>query len=100
HDNDTLKGWYDNLEPEVSQKIHDYIDSKTGNINKKLIRLAWSTVADMAIIPLQDLMELGSEARMNIPGTPSGNWQWRYQQQQLTHDKAAWLRHITKIYNR
>lgn len=100
HDNDTLKGWYDNLQPEVSQKIHDYIDSKTGNIIQKLIRLAWSSVADMAIIPLQDLMELGSEARMNIPGTPSGNWQWRFQQQQLTHDKAAWLRHITKIYNR
>ena len=100
HDNDTLKGWFDDLKPQEQLSVRDYIDSKTGNINQKLIRLAWSTVADMAIIPLQDLMELGSEARMNIPGTPSGNWQWRYQQQQLTHDKAAWLRHITKIYNR
>ncbi|HZK09128.1 MAG TPA: 4-alpha-glucanotransferase [Bacteroidales bacterium] len=100
HDNDTLKGWYDNLEPEVCQQVREYIDSKTGNINQKLIRLAWSSVADVAIIPLQDLMELGSEARMNIPGTPSGNWHWRCQQHQLTHDKAAWLKHITKIYHR
>jgi 4-alpha-glucanotransferase len=100
HDNDTLKGWYDQLEPGIHEQIREYVDSKTGNINKKLIRLAWSSVADMAIIPIQDLLELGSEARMNIPGTPSGNWQWRYQKHLLTPEKAVWLKDITRIYNR
>jgi 4-alpha-glucanotransferase len=54
----------------------------------------------MAIIPLQDLLDLGSESRMNTPGTPSGNWQWRFSEEQLTDENAEWLAGITKIFNR
>lgn len=100
HDNDTLKGWYDALEEPIKEKVLGYADSSEEQVIKKLTRLAWASVAKMAIIPLQDLLELGSEARMNIPGTASGNWQWRFTKDQLTGDKADWLKHISTLYNR
>lgn len=100
HDNDTLRGWFDALEPHIQIKVLDFVDANEKNIIYKMIRLAWSSVAKMAVIPLQDLMDIGSEGRMNIPGTPGGNWQWRFLEGQLTRQKAEWLHHITSIYNR
>jgi 4-alpha-glucanotransferase len=78
----------------------DFVDATEKNVTDKMIRLAWSSVAKMAIIPLQDLMDIGSKGRMNVPGTPGGNWQWRFVEGQLTHKKAEWLNHITRMYNR
>ncbi len=100
HDNDTLKGWYDTLEDPIKEKILDYTDCDDEHIIRKMIRLAWASVAKMAIIPMQDLLELGSEGRMNIPGIASGNWQWRFTKDQLTTEKAEWLNQISKLYNR
>ncbi len=100
HDNDTLLGWFKGLEKDIKEKVLNYADSSRKDVVKKMIRLAWGSVATMAVIPLQDLLELGSEARMNTPGTPSGNWQWRFRSDQLTEEKATWLAHITKLYNR
>ena len=100
HDNDTLAGWYKVLEKDIQKRVLEYADANEKNVIRKMIRVAWSSVADMAIIPLQDLLELGSEARMNIPGTPGGNWQWRFEEGQLTNEKAEWLEGITKIFNR
>lgn len=100
HDNDTMLGWFKELEKNVMQRVLDYADASPKQIVNKMIRLAWSSVANMAVIPLQDLLGLGSEGRMNTPGTPSGNWQWRFHESQLTNDKAKWLTHLTKLYNR
>jgi len=100
HDNDTLRGWFNGLEQDIKQKVLNYVDTDEQNIIRKMIRLAWSSTANMAVIPLQDLLDLGSEGRMNIPGTPSGNWQWRFEASLLTDEKAEWLNHITKLYNR
>jgi 4-alpha-glucanotransferase len=100
HDNDTLRGWFDSLEPHIRRKVLDFVDATEKNVTDKMIRLAWSSVAKMAIIPLQDLMDIGSKGRMNVPGTPGGNWQWRFVEGQLTHKKAEWLNHITRMYNR
>ncbi len=100
HDNDTLNGWYHSLESHIKNRVLDYADANDKNIIKKIIRLAWASVAKMAIIPLQDLLELGGEARMNTPGTAAGNWQWRFTKDQLTTEKAGWLAHISKLYNR
>lgn len=100
HDNDTLRGWFETLEPEIKQRVMAYADADENNVVEKMIRLAWSSTAHMAVIPLQDLLNLGSEARMNTPGTPSGNWQWRFSKEQLTDENAKWLSHLTKIYNR
>jgi 4-alpha-glucanotransferase len=65
-----------------------------------MIRLASSSVANTAVIPLQDLMDLGNEARMNFPGRERGNWQWRYQEQMLTDTIARRLRELTELYGR
>ena len=100
HDNDTLAGWYQNLEDNIKKRVLEYADANENNVVRKMIRVAWSSVADMAIIPLQDLLNLGSESRMNTPGTPSGNWQWRFSEEQLTDENAEWLAGITKIFNR
>ena len=100
HDNDTLQGWFNDLEKDIKKRVLKYADADEKTIIRKMIRVAWSSVAEMAIIPLQDLLELGSEARMNIPGTPGGNWQWRFQMEHLTDEKAEWLADITKIFNR
>lgn len=100
HDNDTLAGWFDSLEKKIQRKVLFYADANEKDVIKKIIRLAWSSVARLAVIPMQDILELGSEARMNTPGTPSGNWQWRLKNDQLQKDDAAWLSEITKIYSR
>lgn len=100
HDNDTLAGWLATLEKDVKKRVLRYADADESNAIRKLIRLAWSSVAVMAVIPLQDLLELGSNARMNAPGTPSGNWQWRFTTNQLDKSKAAWLKEITELFNR
>jgi 4-alpha-glucanotransferase len=100
HDNDTLKGWFVILEKDVKKKVLKYADAEEETVIKKLIRLAWNSVATMAVIPLQDLLELDGKARMNTPGTAAGNWQWRYVNDQLTKPKAAWLKEITELYDR
>jgi len=100
HDNDTLAGWYKHLDHHIRKKLLEYLDADDKTVIRKMIRLAWSSVAEIAVIPLQDLLELGSESRMNTPGTPSGNWQWRFTRDQLTDEKAGWLAYITKMYNR
>lgn len=100
HDNDTLAGWFRSLDKSVRRRVLFYTDANTKTINRKMIRLAWSSVAKLAVIPLQDLLELGTEARMNVPGTLGGNWQWRLKKHQLKRKHSAWLAKITKIYNR
>jgi 4-alpha-glucanotransferase len=69
-------------------------------MNWVFIRAILASVADTAIIPLQDILGLGSEARMNLPGKPSGNWRWRFTPHQLTPEIAARLRDLTVIYDR
>jgi 4-alpha-glucanotransferase len=65
-----------------------------------MIRLALASVADTAVVPMQDLMSLGNEARMNYPGKTSGYWRWRYMPYQLTDVIAQRLRELTELYGR
>ena len=100
HDNDTVMGWYDNLDDEDRQKFHDYAGSDKTDVNWQLIRMAFASVATYAVVPLQDIFGLGSEARMNIPGTPSGNWKWRFKSGELLPEHAERLLLFSKLYNR
>ncbi len=77
HDNDTARGWYSALQPEERQRVFDYLGGDGREIEWTLIRAAYGSVAERAIVPLQDVLGLGSEARMNTPSEPSGNWRWR-----------------------
>jgi 4-alpha-glucanotransferase len=65
-----------------------------------MIRLAFSSVASMAIVPFQDILGLGSEGRMNTPGEPQGNWRWRYQAKALNSALSARLAELTRTYGR
>ncbi len=100
HDNDTLIGWHKTLNRNERKFIKNYIDCKETNINWDMIRLAWSSVAVFAITPLQDVLSLGSEARMNTPGTNLNNWKWRYESNQITRNIKFDLKKITKLYAR
>ena len=77
HDNDTARGWYGALKPEERERVYDYLGSDGTEIPWALIRAAYGSVARRAIAPLQDVLGLGSEARMNTPAEPGGNWTWR-----------------------
>jgi len=111
HDNNTMIGWFNEAKGEASTLTAEegiaerdfatkYLGGDTEEINWKMIHLAISSVADTVIFPLQDILGLDNEARMNRPGTPTGNWEWRYTADDLTDDLAARLRELTEIYGR
>lgn len=101
HDNDTTVGWFNQLSDYEKSAVLSYLGC-TGpeGINWDLIRLALSSVANQAIIPLQDVLGLGTEARMNYPGKPEGNWDWQYQPDALTSELRSHLKTLTTTYGR
>ena len=101
HDNDTVLGWYPSLSKKDRKFVKDYLGIRsTKYLNGYMIRLAFASVADTAIVPMQDLLGLGSEARMNIPSTLGINWKWRLKEDQITKGLTSELRSITEIYGR
>ncbi len=103
HDNDTTWGWYQEQNEAVRQQIWHYLDKPRrddGEVVWQLIRLALGSAADFAVIPLQDLLVLGPDARMNAPGRPSGNWKWRVTPQQPVETALQRLRELTVLFNR
>ncbi len=83
HDNDTTRGWLESISSDTRARIRDYLDSPHDPQAWDMIRLALASVADTAVIPLQDLLNRGREARMNHPGTTQGNWRWRFRWEDL-----------------
>jgi 4-alpha-glucanotransferase len=100
HDNDTTLGWYHGLEDRVRDHVRRYLWSDGRQVNWDLIRLASMSAADLAIVPLQDVLSLGSEARLNFPGRPEGNWEWRYEAGALGPHLAHRLRELAETYGR
>jgi 4-alpha-glucanotransferase len=91
HDNDTTQGWFDSLSPQEQA----WTELDPAHPAWSLIEVAWSSRAALAIAPLQDVLELGTEARMNLPGTEEGNWQWRFHARSLTTENARALRELS-----
>jgi 4-alpha-glucanotransferase len=89
HDNDTTVGWYRSLDPGTRAHVSEYFELPDPPIPYRMIRAALASVAALAILPMQDLLALGSEARMNTPGTLGGNWSWRFAWEQVPSDFAA-----------
>jgi len=100
HDNDTTAGWFASAGEGTRHAARLYLASDGRDIAWDLIRLALASVADWAIVPLQDLLSLGSEARMNTPGRLGENWSWRYEPGQLTQAVADRLAELTEVYGR
>lgn len=100
HDNDTTVGWYGKA-PEVERdRVRRYLGRDDEAIAWELVRLAQASVADLAVAPLQDLLGLGSEARMNTPGTEGGNWTWRFMWDDLPPWLAPQLHDLAATYGR
>ena len=100
HDNDTSIGWFRGLAPAERGRVQRYLGRSGDDISHDLLRLALMSVADTAIIPLQDVLGLGPEARMNVPGRPDGNWSWRVMPGQATTTHADGLADLTRLYGR
>lgn len=103
HDNNTTRGWYEELSAEQQEVVcRNLHRTKLPNAEaaRALIQQASSSVAALAIVPLQDLLNLGAEARMNIPGQAEGNWCWRCTDEMLSESAMQWLQELTTIFNR
>ena len=111
HDNDTTLGWFHSVAGEGSTRTAaqikreqefclSYLNSDGKEIHWDFIRGVWASVANTAIVPLQDLLGLGTEARMNLPNSTSGNWSWRYKPDALGREVAERLKKLTELYGR
>jgi 4-alpha-glucanotransferase len=103
HDNDTTRGWYDALPQKQQRAIWRGLSRTPGESREvagELIRLAWESPAALSIVPFQDLLSLGSEARMNTPGRADGNWRWRATPEMMSPVTFAWLSSLTEKSNR
>lgn len=101
HDNDTLVGWLGQVAPEDLEHAKKYLNIGTDkDLHLTFIRHTLATVADTAIIPMQDYLGLGSEARINTPSVLGGNWQWRLTPDQVNQDLAKMIYEITEMYGR
>lgn len=103
HDNDTTRGWFDKLPDQQRRSLWNYLRQPVGRGDEAawtLIRLAWSSVAALVIPPLQDLLNLGTDARMNIPGQAYHNWSWRCTDDMLSERAFRGLRDLTAITHR
>lgn len=100
HDNNTTKGWYRESSEADKQMVSDYFNPDENNISWSFIKLAMASVADMAIFPIQDLLDLDESARMNIPSVPSGQWKFRFKSGSLNDELIDKLVRFTKLYGR
>jgi 4-alpha-glucanotransferase len=103
HDNNTTRGWFEALPETERANVWRYLNRRNGasdEIAWELLRLAWSSDAALAIAPLQDLLNLGAEARMNVPGSSKGNWRWRPMKDMLNPSALGRLRDLTATSNR
>lgn len=100
HDNATTVGWWRDAAPEERERVRALAPAAAGGVHWEMIGLAFASPAHFAIVPLQDVLGLDDEARMNTPGTVTGNWTWRVPEERLTADVQQRLRELTSATGR
>ena len=103
HDNETITGWYDSITEEERTLVREYLcDMRTArkNLYLPLISMIMRSSARICIIPMQDYLHLGEEARMNFPSTLGGNWEWRLTKEQISDGLAEFIGNITRVSGR
>ena len=100
HDNDTTVGWYAQLDDAARRHLADYLGLWDDDGPDALIRAALASVAQLAVLPMQDILRLGSDARLNLPGTVNGNWVWRFSPDALSPALAGQYRELNALYGR
>ena len=100
HDNNTTLGWYNETHEEAKDRVRRYLNCDGSNVSWDFIRLAMSSIAKYAIFPMQDVLRLGGESRMNVPGLCGANWAWRFTKEELEEWHAVELKKMTQLFNR
>ena len=100
HDNNTSLGWWEALDSAGKQRVRDYLVNPCDHMPWTLIETALSSVANLAVIPLQDILSLPAKDRMNTPGTSTGNWQWRFLPAALSQEISNQLKYHSQLYGR
>lgn len=100
HDNQTTVGWWSSILEEEREQTRRYLGHHVNDVAWDLLRVAWASASNTAIAPMQDVLRLGDEARMNTPATASGNWAWRLTPEQIDWALAEGLRTLTSAYGR
>jgi len=100
HDNDTTKSWFEKAPKHEQLFCANYLGQHTENIAHEMIRIVWSSVANLAVAPMQDFLRLGNEARMNLPASIEGNWEWRMKPDAIKDSLKSWIKEINITFNR
>ena len=100
HDNDTSLGWFNSIEKKERKFLHRYIAGNGKQFVRNFMEQAWASAAHTAVAPMQDVLGLDSDARMNTPGIAAGNWNWRFTWPQVRLNHKRFLKQITEKYNR
>lgn len=100
HDNNTTLGWLRSLKGKERNRVRRYLGRPGNRALQKGIEWIWASSAQSVLMPMQDLLQLGTEARLNTPGTANGNWEWRFNREQLKEKHQKFLKEITEKYNR
>jgi 4-alpha-glucanotransferase len=100
HDNDTSEGWYESATDRERSFVRKYLGTRGNSIARSMLRAVWGSVSTFACAPVQDLLGLRSESRMNVPGVARGNWAWRVPDLDVLNSRATSLRSLTELYDR
>jgi 4-alpha-glucanotransferase len=100
HDNDTSLGWFNSVDKKERKFLHKYIPGTGKQFVRNFLEQAWASAARTAIAPMQDVLGLDTDARMNTPGIATGNWNWRFSWSQIRSNHKLFLKQITEKYNR
>ena len=103
HDNATSREWFEDLNEDLRHNVWSYLGRTPGEsteVAPALMRLAWSSIAALAIAPLQDVLNLGRGSRMNVPGQAGGNWRWRVTEDAMSPRAFEWVRELTEASKR
>ncbi|KUK47110.1 MAG: 4-alpha-glucanotransferase [Anaerolinea thermophila] len=100
HDNETVKGWFNSLPADAKAYFKAYVGNTKESPSKAMVRLLWQSVSVFAIAPMQDLLDLGNEARMNFPGTLGNNWEWKLDKKWDSARLRKWLAEFNHLYSR
>jgi len=100
HDNNTTLGWLNTVQADEKNMVEKYISGKDKSALAEVVEMVMSSVARTAIIPMQDILELDFGSRMNVPGTATQNWEWRFQWRQLKQRQKRFLKQLTEKYYR
>lgn len=100
HDNNTTLGWFEELDDHTKARVYEYLGESHETMPWPLIRASLESVSELSVIPMQDILSLDGDHRMNVPGTTEGNWYWRFDWNMISEDCAARFKYLNKLYGR